>query len=264
MATEGHRDRFYTARRTAASCWPALLLLALLCGAASRAGAQSQVVSVTLAGTIGPAHVAQLRAAIEKARGDPLPTGLIIILDSVGGDGRAAMAMGRMAREKNAHIFVKGTCRSACVFLLAGGVYRDARAFAIGIHRGRITRSVPGKSTVEADTVNDPRAREVLELAEREARDYLQEMGVPGLFDAMQKIPATQIRLLRSSEAAELGLTGFDPAYLERQAGAVKPRFGISRDQLLERSARVRERCEQELEDPSKFVACYRPTLLKD
>jgi hypothetical protein len=80
----------------------------------------------------------------------------------------------------------------------------------------------------------------------------------------MQKVPSSQIRLLRTDEAAELGLLGFDAAYLERQSAAAKPRYGISREQLLERSARVRERCEPHLAEPSKFVACYRPVLMKD
>ena len=120
-----------------------------------------------------------------------------------------------------------------------------------------------GKGEVDIDPVNDSRAREVLEMVERETRDYLLEMGLPGLFDAMQKTPSSQIRLLRTDEAAELGLLGFDAAYLERQSAAVKPR-GISREQLLERSSRVRERCEPELAEPSKFVACYRPVLMKD
>lgn len=239
-------------------------LLSLLLGAAPCALAQSRVVSVSIAGTLNKNHVGQLRAAIDKMQGDPLPTGLIIILDSAGGDGRAAMAMGRMARDKNAHIFVKGTCRSACVLLLAGGVYRDARAFGIGIHRGRITRNVAGKGEVDTDPAKDPRAREVLELVEREARDYLMEMGLPKLFDALQKVPSSQMRLLRTDEAAELGLLGFDGAYLERRSAAVKPRYGISREQLLERAARVRDRCEPELAEPSKFVACYRPVLMKD
>ncbi|MFM9972738.1 MAG: hypothetical protein ACKVQK_30545 [Burkholderiales bacterium] len=231
--------------------------------ASSFANAQSQVVSVSIAGTLNKNHVTQLRAAIEKMRGDPVPTGLIIILDSVGGDGRAAIEMGRLAREKNAHIFVKGTCRSACVLLFAGGVFRDARAFALGIHRGRITRSVAGMGEVETNPANDPKARELLEFAEREAREYLLEMGVPKLFDAMQKTPSTQIRLLRSDEANEMGLLGFDQTYLEKQAAAVKPRYAIDREQLIERSAKVRERCEQELGDASKFVACYRPLILK-
>jgi hypothetical protein len=248
--------------------WPGnLFLLWILCAsplAQVEAEAQSQVVGVSIAGNLNQAHVDQLRAAIAKMRGDPVPTGLIIILDSGGGDGRAAIAMGRMAREKNAHIFVKGTCRSACVFLFAGGVYRDARAFALGIHRGRITRSAPGVSAVDANPLSDPKAKELLEFAEREAREYLEDMGVPKLFDAMQKTPPSQMRLLRADEAVELGLLGFDSAYLERQAAVVQSRYGISRQQMMDRSARVRDRCEQDLSDSSKFVSCYRPLILKD
>jgi hypothetical protein len=243
---------------------PGLLLLLCLSCASPSVQAQSQVVGVSINGSLNQAHVDQLRAAIAKMRGDPVPAGLIIIVDSSGGDGRAAIAMGRMAREKNAHIFVKGTCRSACVFLFAGGVYRDARAFALGIHRGRITRSVPGMGEVDASPSNDPKAKELLEFAEREAREYLQEMGLPKLFDAMQKTPSSQIRLLRTDEATELGLLGFDALYLERQSSSVLPRYGINRQQLVERSARVRDRCESDLGDSSKFVACYRPAILKD
>jgi len=242
----------------------AVLLAAAAMLACGHAFAQSQVVSVTIAGTLNNRHVEQLRAAAERIRGDPQPTGLIIILDSLGGDGRAAMAMGRMAREKNAHIFVKGTCRSACVFLLAGGVYRDARAFSIGIHRGRITRTVAGKGTFNADIENDPRAREVLELAEREAQDYLEQMGMPRLFEAMQKVPNSQIKLLPLAEATTLGLLGHDAGYLERRAPIIQSRYGVDTGQWVERAAKVREQCEAELEQPSKFLACYRPLMLKE
>ena len=242
----------------------ALLLCISMVSPSFAAYAQSQVVSISFAGTLNKAHVDQLRAAIAKMRGDPIPTGLIIVVDSNGGDGRAAIAMGRLARENNAHIFVKGTCRSACVFLFAGGVYRDARAFTLGIHRGRATRTVPGMGEVEVQPSTDPQVRELLEFAEREAREYLQEMGVPRLFGEMQKIPSTRMRLLRTDEADELGLLGFDPAYLAKLAAAMQLRYGINRQQLLERSARVRDRCEQDLNETSKFLACYRPAILKD
>jgi hypothetical protein len=33
---------------------------------------------------------------------------------------------------------------------------------------------------------------------------------------------------------------------------------------MLERASHVRDRCEQELNDPSSFVACYRPAILSD
>lgn len=246
----------------------------ILIGIAPLAFAQSQevsaqaisarVVSVNIAGTLNRNHVGQLRAAIEKMRGDPFPTGLIIILDSAGGDGRAAMAMGRLARAKGAHIFVKGTCRSACALLLAGGVYRDARAFSIGIHRGRITRSVPGVGQVDVNPATDPRVGEVLELVESETRAYLLEMGMPRLFEVMQKVSAAQMRLLPTDEALELGLLGFDADYLARQAAVLMPRYGISREQLLDRSARIRERCEPELAESSKFAGCYRSAMMKE
>lgn len=243
----------------------ALVGLVVLLLVAGRAIAQSQIVTMGIDGNLNRGHVTYLRAAIDKIRGDTLPTGLIIVIDSAGGDGRAAMDMGRLAREAKAHVFVKGTCRSACVFLLAGAVYRDARPFSIGIHRGRITRNVPGKGEVVVDVEANPEARGVLEVAEREARDYFDEMGMPArLWEEMQKVPTNTIKLLRTDEALALGLQGFDAKYLDRVASTVAPRFGISREQLVARTARVRERCEQELGDSGKFLACYRPAILKE
>lgn len=242
--------------------WGGIAAVVFLAGAAR---AQSQIVTMGIDGNLNRGHVAYMRAAIDKMRGDTLPTGFIIVVDSAGGDGKAAMEMGRLAREARAHVFVKGTCRSACVFLLAGAVYRDARAFSIGIHRGRITRFVPGKGDVVVDVETNPDARGVLEVAEREARDYFEEMGMPArLFEEMQKVPTNTIKLLRLDEAMALGLQGFDAKYLERQATTIAPRFGLSREQLVQRTARVRERCEQELGDSGKFLACYRPLILKD
>ena len=72
--------------------WGGIAAVVFLAGAAR---AQSQIVTMGIDGNLNRGHVAYMRAAIDKMRGDTLPTGFIIVVDSAGGDGKAAMEMGR-------------------------------------------------------------------------------------------------------------------------------------------------------------------------
>ena len=226
---------------------------------------RQQVITVSITGQIGKKHIDEFRAAVAKVTGDPLPAGLILLVNSPGGDGLAAMELGRLARAHKAHIFVRERCASACVFLLAGGVYRDAAPDAIGIHRGRLTRFVQGKGTVNADIGSDERLRDLLALAEKQAREHFAQMGMPEqLFESMQRVPPSHMRLLNREEAAELGLIGFDKTYLEERSAAFAARYNISREQLERRSAQTTSQCEEQIRTQVNFTACYRRSLLAD
>ena len=102
---------------------------------------QGKVMVIGINGLISKNALEKVRQSIGQVSGDPIPAGLIVLLDSAGGDGVAAMQIGRLLRKANAHVFVTGECASACIFVLASGVVRVAPSYSVGIHRGRVTMS---------------------------------------------------------------------------------------------------------------------------
>ena len=82
--------------------------------------ASREMVGIEIRGTITPRTLEQVRQSLSRVAdsphtGGPFPAGGLILLDSSGGDGMAAMAIGRLARAARAHIFVAGRCSSACM-----------------------------------------------------------------------------------------------------------------------------------------------------
>ena len=81
----------------------------LLSGQQSRADvgerpvASTSVVVMTITGRISKKTLETVRASAPKPKGDPIPAGLIVLLDSSGGDGVVAMEIGRMLRAAKAH-----------------------------------------------------------------------------------------------------------------------------------------------------------------
>lgn len=118
---------------------------------------------------------------------DPIPAGLIILLNSPGGDGEAAMKIGRLLRAKKAQIFVIGQCESACVFVMAGGVVRAANSDTVGIHAGRLAMTnKDGKILKEVDAFQSLPNSFRLTSFNSNAHKYFSEMGFsPGFLDGM-------------------------------------------------------------------------------
>ena len=63
---------------------------------------------IEVTGGIKPGIVDKLRKAVANVDRNRAPAGAITILNSKGGDGIAAMEIGRMAHEAAAHAFVRG------------------------------------------------------------------------------------------------------------------------------------------------------------
>ncbi len=222
-----------------------------------------RVVGITFKGPIKRGDVERLRQAIALADAEPLPARLVVFLDSGGGDGLAAMEMGRVLRHARAHVFVTGRCASACVFAYVGGVYRDAVSGSLGIHRGKVTATREEGRVVEVDQQKSPVARLFFADAEARMQVHLLEMGLPdALFEAMRAVPASTMRWLNADEAAELGLTGFDPGYLAERAPAVQLRYGVAANDFVRRTDGVLARCGELAAQQSAFIACYRRQLL--
>jgi hypothetical protein len=213
-------------------------------------------------GAIGPPLVQKMREALREAEPERIPAGVIVLLDSGGGDGLAAMELGRMIRAAKAHVFVVGRCFSACVNLLAAGVVRGvAHDGAVGIHRGRLTAFVKGIGVVDINPGSNPKAAATLEAGNRLMQEYFKEMGMPdALFEAMMAVPSDQKRYLDQAELAALGLVGFDPAYRgARMQAAAK--LGIDVEEFESRTGAVLDKCLNGEPPSGTFVRCYRQLL---
>lgn len=227
---------------------------------------ESKVVVILIRGQISNNVLESVRASIGQVKGEPLPAGLIVLLDSPGGDGNAAMKIGRLLRKSNAHIFVVGQCLSACTYVLASGVVRGATDYSVGIHRGRITISDSDANVLkEVDLSKNPAAQKMLNDFERNTSLYFAEMGMPSdLFRVMQAHEKKGVYRLSSREMGFYGLTGFDQNYLDRYALRYESLKGVNyldKADLVRRTARVASACAEFEKKPSEFVSCYKKIL---
>ena len=225
-----------------------------------------RAVVIGIQGPISKNTLASLKQALPKVKGDPIPAGLIVLLDSAGGDGMAAMEMGRLLRKANAHTFVTGQCASACILVLASGVVRAAPAYTIGIHRGRITVSDNNaKILKEVDVNSNPSAKRLLENFESSLAAYFAEMGMPpDLFQAMQAHQYKGVYRLSSQEIVLYGLSGFDSNYLTKRAQLyedIKGPYHMDKDELHRRTLKVASRCAEFDQRHTEFIQCYKKVL---
>jgi ATP-dependent protease ClpP protease subunit len=233
--------------------------------------ANNQIRVVLVKGTISRKLLENTRkllgsAPVTDPGDEPIPGKLIVLLDSRGGDGMAAMEIGKMLRRNNAHVFVTGECASACVFLLAGGVVRGAPGFSVGIHQGRITMSSDtGTIKREVDVKEDPRARALLAQYERDAKIYFAQMGIPSsFFQAMQNHSTKGVYRLTGEEITFYGLSGFDDEYFEKRVrfyAQKKGKWALDKDELHRRTAKVASECAPYEQKQAEFVNCYKRVL---
>ncbi len=219
-----------------------------------------------ISGSISRALLANIKQQPISNALDPIPAGLIVMLDSKGGDGMAGMEIGRILRAAKAHVFVTGECSSACIFALSGGVVRGAPTFSVGIHQARITlSSSSGAIAKEVDSSSNATAKALLEQYEITAPRYFADMGIPAdLFIAMQSFPAKRLHRLSSQEITLYGLNGIEDEYLmqrtqfyEEQPG----RWPKDKDEFHRRTMKVSTECMPFDKNPVDFVKCYRRTL---
>lgn len=153
-----------------------------------------------------------------------------VYLDSPGGSLGEALEMGRLLREHQITAVVDdgALCVSACVFVLAGASKRVLHVNGrLGIHRSRLPLKLlahlePGEAEAFYSKLHAL------------AADYLEEMRMPiALFDAMQDIPAEDIRYLSIREAMEMGLVGLDPVTYDLRRAALVARYDDRAEDLL-------------------------------
>lgn len=142
--------------------------------------------------------------------------GMVVHLDSGGGQLTAAIAIGRLLRAQRGvvRIGASSSCLSACIFVLAGAPYRVVEAGAvISIHR-----------PYDPEDAQLPAAQRDIKQARLDAfvRAYLKEVNVPpALYEAMLNAPDG--RALAPPELTWYGLNTTDRKQLEAdRAGAIK------------------------------------------
>ncbi|BDT77341.1 hypothetical protein PKF023_11440 [Polynucleobacter yangtzensis] len=227
---------------------------------------QGKVMVVGIKGQISKNALEKLKQSLGQVTGDPIPAGLIVLLDSLGGDGVAAMQMGRLLRKANAHVFVTGQCASACIFVLASGVVRVAPSYSVGIHRGRVTMSdANAKIIKEVDINENPQAKAALQHFESQAPLYFAEMGMsPELFPFMQSHQLKGVYRLSSAEIAKTKLSGFETAYLQQRTAFYRNQTGpyrMDEDEFMSRTQKVASRCSGFEKQHTEFIRCYKQTL---
>ncbi|MBK6007246.1 hypothetical protein JJB11_14190 [Ramlibacter ginsenosidimutans] len=139
-----------------------------------------------------------LQSLIERRR-----QGMVVHLDSGGGQLVSAIAIGRLLRQMKGVAIVEAgsSCFSACVYVLAGAPYRVVQPGAVvGVHK-------------PYDPDDDHLPPEVRESKQARldafVRAYLKEVNVPpALYDAMLQAP--QGRALPPAELGWYGLAAND------------------------------------------------------
>ena len=198
---------------------------------------------------------------------DPIPGGLIVLLNSPGGNGEVAMQIGRILRHHHAQAFVIGQCESACVFILAGGVVRAATDRSIGVHAGRLTiTSRNGAVLKEIDASQTLENSFKLTSFNSEANQYFSEMGIKnGLIDVMLAHQTKKTYKLTEFEMQQFGIIGFDNQYLQNRGNLFetlpKPNR-INRIELYNRTLSVPKLCASKSSINNSFVQCYKAVLL--
>ena len=172
-----------------------------------------------LSGTIAKDDLQSLGTALSNAHANR--KSIAVRLNSLGGDFRVAIALGRLMRLAGAHA-IGGTsdaCMSSCVMLLAGSTFR-AHGGRVGIHR-------PYRmSTLEISAAEMKREFDSWDV---EARSFLAEVNVPTrLWDEMIRISPENVRVLTSAELASLGLNGEDPVSEEITDSNNSRHYGLS------------------------------------
>ncbi len=195
---------------------------------------------ILITGTISSKDVDVVQRATNKLNATVKPR--FVFLSSLGGSVEAAMAIGQIVRNKLfwTQVDSGSNCVSACVLILAAGVGRTTDG-VVAIHRPTFeAKYFAGLST------DDARSKYV--QMTQKVRSYLSEMGMSDrLFEQMMSVGSYDVKALSIQEMIDLGLSGFDPAYEERQRAEEIVQFGadyVKRlDEYGKRMRRYAEPC---------------------
>lgn len=247
------------------------LAIAFISMAAAATQAQNREANprlIRLNGPISSDMQARLKLSLAHFNNkDPFPAGLIVLLDSPGGDGENAMQIGRLLRDSHAHVFVTRRCESACVFILMGGVVRAATAGSVGVHSGRLTMMTrEGKVVEEIDASKNLGTSFQLTTFNTSVREYLREMGIAhGILDVMLAQPPDRLYYLTTTELDRYQVNAISTPYLEERLSTLIRDASVpvmTREVFTRRTLSVPRRCGATQDSDLFFTQCYRQTLL--
>ncbi len=117
-----------------------------------------------------------------------------LLITSPGGSLYEARRLGRYLRQNGLRVGVKGTCTSACVDVLAGGIERYVtRSAKLGIHQSRVPKALSSHEGGQLSVVA--------------AAMYLREMGIDDVVAlAAASVPNDSMYWISTAEALETGL----------------------------------------------------------
>ena len=132
--------------------------------------------------------------------------------NSLGGSIQEAMAIGRIVRKNGFWVATNGPgqrCASACVLVLAAGVYRIPGPNTVGIHRPTFPSDVFAKLTQQ-------QAVTAYKAMVEGVKSYLADMDTSQeLFDTMMKTKSDDINWISWDQILRYNLSGPTPAYTE-------------------------------------------------
>lgn len=172
----------------------------------------------------------------------------IAILESQGGHLDAAMAIGRYLRAWEFDVIVptNASCYSACVFLLASGIYKtvDGR---VGIHRPYFTSKGPES------------IKRAIKTTKAEVEIYFKEMNIPiRLAEDMFSIDPANMRILSAADLRDYRLNSKDFVAQESEIIEKIDRLGISRTTYEKFRADLSYSCEVFRYQREKMISCVR------
>jgi hypothetical protein len=181
-------------------------------------------------------------------------SGMVIWLNSRGGEIRSAIEIGKMVRQNNmtAVVAKDAECSSACVLILGGAVVKNAYG-RVGIHR-------PYFGSVHPSS-NYSSIRKKREDLLDTIRTYLRDVDVSlSLVDMMEGTPPERIRYLTDAEMDEMRLHGEDSSFNERTTAEEASIYGISSLQYRQRISEANAKCAGTA--PVQFGLCIDSILI--
>jgi hypothetical protein len=167
---------------------------------------------------------------------------LTVQLDSQGGDVDAALKIGRIIRDNEAHVWVstEAKCFSSCTLIYIAGVTRNNFGL-IGLHRPYFASTPLSRREIERQ------APLMLQMI----KDYVQSMGVTDLFyQEMVNTEPSNIRLYPNEGIKKL-VPENDPTYEEIQISYDARYYGINTAEMRQRRTDA-EKCSRLLPDDSE------------
>jgi hypothetical protein len=166
-----------------------------------------KVVIFKIQGKISHTDVSAFQKALNEIKNDGYKIKLnSVVLDSIGGSGTAAVAIGKIIRKEKLNTYVgpKHNCASACVFILSSGIIRMAYG-KVSVHRGTLYEDYAIENLEES-----------LKTLDTEMLNHLFEMGMATqLIDAIRVTPFWTVWTLDDKEKRRWGVHGTERYYEE-------------------------------------------------